>query len=114
MSRYRCVIQAGSAAAERSNELERRLGEHHAGHYPGEAVSVDWATVPAGYMFTEGRQSTSSIVSCTLDHPTTFASREVYMRGVCDLWTEVTGCTDHEVVVAVAENIPAASLATKE
>ena len=25
------------------------------------------------------------------------------MRGVCDIWTEITGCTDHEIVVSVTE-----------
>lgn len=59
--------------------------------------------IPAGAMFTEGRQSTSSIITCSVDHQTEFEARERYMRDVCDLWTEVTGCTDHEIVVVVNE-----------
>ncbi len=53
-----------------------------------------------------GRQSTSSIVACVITGETTLAERERYLRGVCDIWTEVTGCTDHEVVVAVTAADP--------
>ena len=106
MSDFTCVIQEHGAAHRRAAELERRLDEHHARHYPGEATSVRWHPVAPGYMFTEGRQSTSSVISCTLGHPTTLQGREHYMRGICDLWTEVTGCTDHEIVVAITEFQP--------
>ena len=103
MSQFRCVIQAGSAADERRQELEAGLHRHHVRHYPGEATSVGWVAVPPGYMFTEGRPSTSSVISCTVDHATSLDDREAYLRGVCDLWTEVTHCTDHEVVVAMTD-----------
>lgn len=103
MSQFRCVIQEGSNADARSNELERRLQDHHARHYPGEASSVSWVAVAPGYMFTEGRQSTSSVISCFVEHETTRDDREAYMRGICDLWTELTDCTDHEIVVSLTE-----------
>ena len=102
MSHFSCVIQDASTAQRETEQLERRLADHHAGHYPGEQTSVSWQAVPEGYMFTEGRQSTSSIVVCALDHDTTFSERESYMSGVCDVWTDVTGCTDHEIVVVVS------------
>ena len=108
MSSFRCVIQAGSNADERRDELETRLAAHDAAHAPEGATSVGWLPVPPGRMFTEGRQSTSSVVSVFVDHRTTRDSREAYMRGVCDLWTEVTGCTDHEVVVSITETLATA------
>lgn len=107
MSQFRCFIQAGSNADTRGDELERRLRAHHLDHYPGEQASIDWVAIPSGYMFTEGRQSTSSVVSCSVGHQTTLDHRETYMRGVCDIWTEVTECTDHEVVVSVTETVSA-------
>ena len=103
MSQIRCVIQADSHADERRTELGRRLTEHHANHYPGETTTITWMAIPPGHMFTEGQPSTSSIISCFLDHPTTLDGRATYMRDVCDLWTETTGCTDHEVVVTITE-----------
>ncbi|MEM7274858.1 MAG: hypothetical protein AAF547_17375 [Actinomycetota bacterium] len=107
MSQFRCFIQAGSNAERRSDQLEAGLRDHHTGHYPGEEVDVTWVAIPAGHMFTEGRQSTSSIVACFVAHETNLGEREAYMRGVCDLWTEVTECTDHEVVVSFTETVPA-------
>ncbi|MEM9655439.1 MAG: hypothetical protein AAGA65_25335 [Actinomycetota bacterium] len=105
MSHFRCIIQADGNADRRRDEIDRRLADHHAAHYPNERVVVDWTAIPAGHMFTEGTQSTSSIVSCFLDHKTTLDSRSAYMRDVCNLWTELTDCTDHEVVVTVTETV---------
>ena len=101
MSGFNCVIQADGPADASRAQLERRLVAAHAAHYPNDEVRVSWRLVPEGYMFTEGRQSTSSIIACSLDHDTSRAEREAYMRNVCDIWTDVTGCTDHEVVVAI-------------
>ena len=107
MSQFRCIIQADSNADRQRDELERLLATHHARHYPDEATTVTWMAIPAGHMFTEGRPSTSSIVSCFVDHQTTFGTRAAYMRDVCDLWTETTDCTDHEVVVTITETASA-------
>ena len=107
MSAFSCVIQEASAAERATAELEQRLDEHHQRHYPGEATSITWMAIPRSYMFTEGRQSTSSVISCAVKHRTTLEEREAYMRGVCDLWTDVTGCTDHEIVVSLNEIDPA-------
>ncbi len=103
MSQFTCLIQEQSAAHEQQSELEQRLGEHHARFYPDEAASVRWVAVAPGFMFTGGRQSTSSVISCALAHATTRDERESYMRGICDLWTTTTGCTDHEIVVSITE-----------
>ena len=103
MSQFRCIIQADSNADRRRDQLERLLAEHHATHYPGQRATVSWMAIPPGHMFTEGRPSTSSIVSCFVDDVTTLDTRAVYMRDVCDLWTETTDCTDHEVVVTITE-----------
>ena len=106
MSHFSCVVQEGSAADAGRATLEGRLAAMHSSHYPGEAVTVSWLAVPAGYMFTEGSQSTSSVIVAALRHETTRDQREAYMRGVCDLWTDVTRCTDHEIVVAISRFDP--------
>ena len=106
MAQFSCLIQDGSAAHLRSVDLEDRLTHHHAAHYPGETANVVFRPVEAGAMFTEGRQSTSSIITVAVSHATSYDVRERYMRGVCDIWTEVTGCTDHEIVVALTETDP--------
>ena len=109
MSRFSCIIQEGSAADEQRAELEARLTAHHQAFYPGEEVAVGFMAVPDGFMFTEGRPSTSSVIACLLQHETTLDQREPYMRGICDLWSAVTGCTDHEIVVSVTDAATARS-----
>lgn len=106
MSHFSCVIQEGSPAAASTETLEQQLADHHRSHFPGEDATASFRSVPAGFMFTEGRQSTSSIIACVIRHETTLAQREKYMRGVCDLWTATTGCTDHEIVVAITDVDP--------
>ena len=106
MSQFRCVVQQDGNADTRRSELEQRLLAHHA-ETNDDTPTFTWIPVPSGYMFTEGQQSTSSIVSSFLEHTTTLDERERYMRGVCDIWTEVTDCTDHEVVVTVTDPTPA-------
>ena len=103
MSQFQCLVQEASIADTNRSELEARLTALHTDHYPGESSSFTWIPISSGYMFTEGAQSTSSIVACFLDHQTTLAGRERYMRDVCDVWTELTDCTDHEVVVTITE-----------
>ncbi|MEM9748488.1 MAG: hypothetical protein AAF945_17470 [Actinomycetota bacterium] len=97
MPLYRTLVRPGRL------DGEQRLQDHHAAHFDGEASAVSFMTIPTGFMFTEGRQSTSSVIAWAIAHTTTLPQREAYMRGICDLWSEVTGCTDHEIVVSVTE-----------
>ena len=102
MGQFSCVIQEDSPASRAVDELERRLAELHERHYPGDPATCSFTEMARGFMFTEGKQSSSSVVACVMPWETTLADRERYMREVCDIWTEVTGCTDHEVVVAIS------------
>ena len=105
MSRFSCFIQEGSTAAASTDALEQRLQAHHADHFDRESSTVAFVVAPTGYMFTEGKQSSSSVIACATAHTTTRPERETYMRGICDLWSEVTGCTGHEIVVSVPEAV---------
>ena len=102
MGQFSCVIQEDSPASRAVGELEQRLAELHERHYPGDPATCSFTEMARGFMFTEGKQSTSSVIACVMPWETTLADRERYMREVCDIWTEVTGCTDHEVVVAIS------------
>ena len=106
MSHFACLVQRNSAADSNRHALEQRLASLHANHFPGETATFRWRAAEAGFMFSEGRQSTSSVISCQIDHPTTLELRERYMRAVCDAWTAVTGCTVHEIVVSMTDTEP--------
>jgi hypothetical protein len=98
-----CLIQAGGHAVGHEQELARRLQQHHLAHYPTDDPSVVWRVVEQGRMFTAGEQSSTTAVSCSIDGVTSRDGREMYMRGICDLWIEVTGCSEHEVLVSITE-----------
>ena len=114
MIRVNCVIQADSSADAARAELERGLVDIHRARYPDAEIEVTFQAVAEGYMFTEGQQSTSSIVAIPLGRATTLPEREEFLRAVCDLWVDVTGCTDHEVVVAITSGAPAAESADSD
>ncbi|MEM9200293.1 MAG: hypothetical protein AAGC53_01475 [Actinomycetota bacterium] len=107
MSHFGCIVQEASPAEQRQVALEARLKAHAAEHGVGEAT-VSWTVAADGYMFTEAKPSTSSIIACLIPGPTTLDQRESFMRGVCDLWSAETGCTDHEIVVSITETGPEA------
>ena len=101
MSSVNCVIQAEGPAVAVQQRLEQGLVEIHDVHSPNPGLDVAWRLVPEGYMFTEGRPSTTSIVSFTLDHTTTLPEREAFLGSVCELFADLTGCTVNEVLAAI-------------
>ncbi len=104
MNTISCLIQAGSVADERRDVLERRLQQTHVAQCDSAAPDVVWMVIEPGRMFTAAAPSTSSVVACAMGGPTTLEQRETYMRAICGLWTDVTGCTDHEIVVSITES----------
>ena len=106
MAHFSCIIQQDQKAEEATDRLESGLKSVYAEHFDDEPATVSWRVVPAGYMFTEGRPSTSSMVACVIRRSTTVDEREKFMRDICHLWTSTTGCTDHEVVVAMTDTDP--------
>lgn len=103
VSEISCLIQADGLAVGHEQELARRLQKHHLTYYPSDEPAVRWRRAEPGRMFTAGEPSRTSTVSCTIGATTSRSEREVYMRGVCDLWTEVTGCSEHDVLVSISE-----------
>ena len=108
MSHFACIVQEDSTAHERRSVLEDRLRSHAAANGLAGEPTFSWTVAADGFMFTEAKQSTSSIVSCHIPGPTTYTEREAFMRAVCTLWGEETGSTDHEIVVTITETGPEA------
>lgn len=103
MAQFLCVIQEDRPAATATTELESGLHEVHREHFGEESTDISWWLTSEGEMFTEGRPSTTSIIAPVIAAQTTIEQRERYMRAICDMWTGITGCTDHEVLVAITE-----------
>ena len=97
-----CMIQQGQEAERRKVALGeglRRLGERAFGDDPG-AVEIDWVTVGKGFAWTAGEPSTSSVVIRSVPVGLAGERRERFLRSVCDLWVEQTGCSQDEIVAA--------------
>ncbi len=105
MSRTVCVIQSGQSADKKQAALEeglRRLGQETFGEEPSDA-EIAWTVIAKGYAWTAGEPSTSSIVIRSVPVGLPLEEREAFMREICTLWENVTGCTTDEIVVTAWE-----------
>ncbi len=105
MPQYVCMVQEGQAPHRLRDRLAlalQHLATETFGENPAE-VEIRWVTIPAGFGFTAGKPSTSSLIARSV--PTGFADddRTAFMRRVSDLWREVTGCHPDEVVVTTLD-----------
>ncbi|MEM9744462.1 MAG: hypothetical protein AAF918_17420 [Pseudomonadota bacterium] len=69
----------------------------------GDTLAINWLPVSAGNGFTEGKPSSSSVVSLTAREPLDQAQREILLRELVQLWTAHTGSSDHEIVAVIAD-----------
>jgi len=100
MPDFACIIQEGQEAERKKDALEtglRRLGQEHFGDDPA-ALEIDWRVVRKGFGWTAGEPSTSSIVIRSVPVGLPADRREAWLSSVCDLWSDVTGCSVNEVV----------------
>lgn len=101
MTHYVCMVQEGQTAAASVEPLTRgleRVAEEMFGDDPAE-LEIRWVTIPAGYGFTAGKPSTSSLVVRSVPPGLDQDRRVAFMKSVCDLWQDVTGCSLNEIVV---------------
>jgi hypothetical protein len=99
--KYACIIQEGQAAQQKQEELAaglRRIGQEAFGDEPS-ACEISWLVMKKGFAWTAGEPSTSSIVVRSVPVGLPLEEREAFMRQVCDLWEQVTGCSINEIVV---------------
>ncbi len=107
MAQFQCLIQEGQEAERQTDRLEAGLiaiGQEMLGDQ--EPATVSWSTVAPGYMFTDSQPSKSSLIIRTGGRSTTKEEREAFMRRICDLWVETTGCTDHQVMITTIPSSP--------
>ena len=101
MRLYTCMIQEGQTADRKRSELAeglRAIGREAFGDDPSQ-TEISWNVVKKGFAWTAGEPSTSSIVVRSVPVGLAQEPREAFLRQVCDLWQEVTGCSINEIVV---------------
>ena len=100
MSDIVCIIQEGQEAERKMDALGdglRRLGQEHFGDDPV-AAEVGWTVVRKGFGWTAGEPSTSSIVIRSVPVGLPLERRTAWLESVCNLWSDVTGCSVNEIV----------------
>jgi hypothetical protein len=105
MADYACILQEGQTPESKRAELAeglKRIGREMLGDSP-QGAEIRWIPVPQGFGFTAGSPSTSSIVVRSVPGGFPEDRREAFMTKVCDLWTDVTGCTTNEIVVTALD-----------
>ena len=101
MAEYACIIQSGQAAHRKQDALEqglRRIGQEWFGDDPS-ATTFSWTVMQPGFAWTAGEPSTSSLVIRSVPVGLEFERREAFLRRVCELWSQETGCSIEEIVV---------------
>lgn len=102
MIRCTCIVQEGQAPDQNKETLQAALSGFTTAAL-GEASQVSWIPVAAGSGFTEGKPSTSSIVSMTAASSLSADHRESLLRELVALWTDETGCSVDEIVAVIAD-----------
>ena len=100
MDHYACIIQEGQTADLRIDALEaglKKLASDFFGDDPNE-VGIRWTRQEKGWAWTAGEPSTSSIVVRSVPVGYDDEEREKFLRAVCDLWVDTTGCSINEIV----------------
>ena len=101
MADYVCLIQEGQEAERQKARLAeglRELGRDAFGDDPA-ATEIEWRVMKRGFAWTAGEPSTSSLVIRSVPVGLPLGEREPFLRSVCELWVEQTGCTIEEIVV---------------
>jgi len=97
-----CMVQAGQISAEQEEILRAETIAFGARQF-GAEPSVNWVTVPEGSGFTEGKPSTSVLVSMNADRALSLAEREPLLRELGDIWQEHASRSPDEVVTVISD-----------
>lgn len=100
-----CLTQEGLAPDQHSQQLKDGLKQIVITNKLGDDVNIAWITVPPGEGWTDGKPSTSTVLSMEAP-PIDQAHRVDVLTQICDLWIKTTGCHVNEIVASV---VPAAA-----
>ena len=100
-----CMVQDGQISAEQEAKLRAETEAFGARSF-GAKPAINWITVPEGSGFTEGKPSTSVIVSMNADRPLSLEEREPLLRELGDIWIEHASRGPDEVVTVISNPKP--------
>ncbi|MCY3567773.1 MAG: hypothetical protein OXH38_04060 [Chloroflexi bacterium] len=102
---FSCTMQEGQVGEDTRALLAdglRRVTREVLGEQTDDPP-VQFSDIPSGFGFRGGEPSTTSLVRGSVVGGVTQEVREEIMRGICDMWMEISGCTVDELVVSVRD-----------
>ncbi|MEM7781225.1 MAG: hypothetical protein AAF697_12615 [Pseudomonadota bacterium] len=97
-----CMVQAGQISAEQETNLRAGTDAFARAHF-GSPAAINWVTVPEGNGYTEGKLSTSVIVSMTSDRSLSPSQREPLLRELGQIWERGAARGPDEVVTVIRD-----------
>ncbi len=103
--RFQIVLHEGVVPDGLRPDLAAGIRRTYCGVFGGaaDAVDVDFTQIAAGHMFTAAELSRTSVVAGHVPPGTSREDRTRFLRGVTELWCEVTGCSANEIVVSASD-----------
>jgi len=105
MIQYNCIVQENHVPESLRAQLVSaltRVTTDVLGTPAGE-IQVHFREIPSGAGYRGGELSTTSLVRGTMPPGCEQTVREKLLESICEMWCEVTGCGDDEVVVSAAD-----------
>lgn len=97
-----CMVQQGQIDDHQEATLRQETSDFAHRHFGAEA-QIDWITVPEGSGYTEGKLSTSVIVSMTANRSLAPSEREPLLRELGQIWETKAGKGPDEVVTVIRD-----------
>lgn len=106
MIQFSCIVQENQIAETARAKLVSGLTQvtvEVLGAATGE-IHVEFREIPHGAGFRGGELSTTSLVRATIPPGCEQPVREKLLETICDMWCDVTGCADDEVVATASDS----------
>ena len=102
MTQCTCMVQQGQITAEQEAILRAETSAFAQAKF-GKPAQINWITVGEGNGYTEGKLSTSVIVSITADRSLSPSEREPLLRELGQIWERGAARGPDEVVTVVRD-----------
>ena len=96
-----CSAHEGGEALKSAKTLNPQLENIYQRHFGGHtSITCIWMELPKGQAYIAGYPSTATTVLAPVPDDIHQDQREAFMRSVCDLFQERTGCSINEIIVS--------------
>ena len=102
MTACMCLVQEGQISADQEAALRADTSAFAEENF-GTAAEINWIVVPEGSGYTEGKLSTSVIVSLTSDRSLAPSEREPLLRELGQIWERGAARGPDEVVTVIRD-----------